>query len=196
MSEKVNVVIPTIGESVSEGTIGRWFFKEGDLVKKDQPLFEVDSDKATLEVTAAASGKLKIILPAGKSASVGTLVGTIETGESGFAAEAKPSPAKESKAPLAQTPVTPPKTETAPAPKAEVALAPAKSIRVSEEELNSTFAFSAASAFDAAVSFVSLASAIFMCPLFFSIVSIIIMSPLFYSCSGGQIHYRFFLPFP
>jgi 2-oxoglutarate dehydrogenase E2 component (dihydrolipoamide succinyltransferase) len=79
MAEKVNVVIPTIGESVSEGTIGRWFYKEGDVVKKDQPLFEVDSDKATLEVPAAASGRLKILIPAGKSAKIGALVGTIES---------------------------------------------------------------------------------------------------------------------
>jgi len=78
MSEKVNVVIPTIGESVSEGTIGRWFFKEGDIVVKDQPLLEVDSDKASLEVTASASGKLKILVPAGKTAAVGALVGVIE----------------------------------------------------------------------------------------------------------------------
>lgn len=79
MSEKVNVTIPTIGESISEGTIGKWFFKEGDLVKKDQPLFEVDSDKATLEVPAAATGKLSILLPEGKAAAIGALVGLIET---------------------------------------------------------------------------------------------------------------------
>src|SRR4051812_42616772 len=78
MAEKVNIVIPTIGESVSEGTIGRWFHNEGDLVRKDEPLFEVDSDKATLEVPAAASGRLSILIPAGKSASVGSLVGVIE----------------------------------------------------------------------------------------------------------------------
>ncbi|MBN8555582.1 MAG: 2-oxoglutarate dehydrogenase complex dihydrolipoyllysine-residue succinyltransferase [Deltaproteobacteria bacterium] len=82
MAENVNVLIPTIGESISEGTIGRWFFKEGDSVKKDQPLFEVDSDKATLEVPATASGKLKILIPAGKTAAVGALVGIIEAEKS------------------------------------------------------------------------------------------------------------------
>jgi len=78
MAEKINVIIPTIGESISEGTIGKWFFGEGDLVKKDQPLFELDSDKATLEVPASATGRLHILLPAGKSASVGSTVAVIE----------------------------------------------------------------------------------------------------------------------
>lgn len=81
MAEKVNIVIPTIGESVSEGTIGKWYFNEGDIVKKDQPILEVDSDKATMEVPAAATGKLKIIVPAGKTAAVGTLVGVIESSD-------------------------------------------------------------------------------------------------------------------
>ena len=78
MADTVNIVVPTIGESVTEGTIGKWFVSEGDVVKKDQPLFEVDSDKATLEVPASASGKLKILVPAGKTASVGSVVGVIE----------------------------------------------------------------------------------------------------------------------
>ncbi len=88
MAEKINVVIPTIGESVSEGTIGKWFVKEGDVVHKDQPLLEVDSDKATLEVTASATGRLKIIVPAGKTAAVGALVGVIESDGTGTTAKA------------------------------------------------------------------------------------------------------------
>lgn len=96
-AEKINVTIPTIGESVSEGTIGKWFFKEGDLVQKDQPLLEIDSDKATLEVPASATGRLKILVPAGKTAAVGALVGIIEATE-GEASKVvtKAPPSKES----------------------------------------------------------------------------------------------------
>ena len=85
MAEKVNVVIPSIGESVSEGTIGKWFVKEGDLVRKDQPLLEVDSDKATLEVSASHTGKVSILVPAGKTAAVGATVGLIELTETEIA---------------------------------------------------------------------------------------------------------------
>jgi 2-oxoglutarate dehydrogenase E2 component (dihydrolipoamide succinyltransferase) len=134
MSEKVNVIIPTIGESISEGTIGRWFFKEGDLVKKDQPLFELDSDKATLEVPSAATGVLRILIPAGKSASVGTLVGVIEASDSPekyepLAASTKPTS-------FVSAPMPAPKVEapkpTPPAPSATTAAKPAQ---VSSEDL-------------------------------------------------------------
>jgi 2-oxoglutarate dehydrogenase E2 component (dihydrolipoamide succinyltransferase) len=114
MAQEVEVVIPSIGESVSEGTIGRWFFKEGDLVQKDQPLLEVDSDKATLEVPASTSGKLiKILVPAGKTAAVGARValidasaesGTAQTSQSATASVQKTSP--ESKPEPRSTPIS------------------------------------------------------------------------------------------
>lgn len=88
MGAQVNVIIPTIGESISEGTIGRYFFKDGDIVQKDQTLFEVDSDKATLEVPSPATGKLKIMVPAGKTAKVGTLVAVIEASGNGDSVQA------------------------------------------------------------------------------------------------------------
>lgn len=113
MAEKVNILIPTIGESISEGTIGKWFVKEGDIVKKDQPLFELDSDKATLEVPAAASGKLSILVPAGKTAQVGSLVGVIEAGENGGKAQTKEA-VKMNTTPEVERPT--PKVASAPAP--------------------------------------------------------------------------------
>ncbi len=94
MGETVKVVIPTIGESVNEGTIGRWFFKEGDVVSKDQTLFELDSDKATLEVPASASGKLSILVEAGKTATVGATVAMIEISEGLSAAKNNGSSSK------------------------------------------------------------------------------------------------------
>ncbi|MBX9741860.1 MAG: dihydrolipoamide succinyltransferase, partial [Beijerinckiaceae bacterium] len=50
--------VPTLGESVSEATIGRWFKKAGDVVKADEPLLELETDKVTLEVNAPSAGVL------------------------------------------------------------------------------------------------------------------------------------------
>ena len=109
MSEKVNVVIPTIGESVTEGIIGRWFHAEGEIVRKDEPLLEVDSDKASLEVPASATGRLTILVPEGTTAAVGTLVATIDTAAKG---SPKASPKKETK--KAEAPAASPAPTTAP----------------------------------------------------------------------------------
>lgn len=125
MSQKTDVVIPTIGESISEGTIGRWFYKEGDIVRKDQPLLEVDSDKATLEVTAAASGKLKIIVPAGKTASVGALVGVIEASDEVAAVNPKPAAGPAPILPKAETAAVSKATSSAPATPSPTASTPA-----------------------------------------------------------------------
>jgi 2-oxoglutarate dehydrogenase E2 component (dihydrolipoamide succinyltransferase) len=111
MGETVKVVIPTIGESVNEGTIGRWFFKEGDVVSKDQTLFELDSDKATLEVPASASGKLSILVEAGKTATVGATVAMIEISEGLSAAKNNGSSSK-SKVEAKQSSSTPTTTPT------------------------------------------------------------------------------------
>ena len=54
--------VPTLGESVSEATIGRWFKKPGDPVKADEPVLELETDKVTLEVNAPASGTLGDII--------------------------------------------------------------------------------------------------------------------------------------
>ena len=54
--------VPTLGESVSEATIGRWFKKTGDAVKADEPLLELETDKVTLEVNAPAAGVLAEIV--------------------------------------------------------------------------------------------------------------------------------------
>ncbi len=122
MGDKINVTIPTIGESISEGTIGRWFFSEGDIVKKDQPLLEVDSDKATLEVPAPASGRLTISVPAGTTTAVGSLVGMIEVVNGGTAVAGAPAPssspavsAQPSKSVETATGATTPSSPSAPA---------------------------------------------------------------------------------
>lgn len=132
MAEQVNVVIPTIGESVNEGTIGRWFFKDGDLVKKDQPVLELDSDKATLEVPATASGKLKILVPAGKTAAVGALVAVIEPDSSALSQAVKSAPQASTVTAAAPSPATAPSPAIAEPTLAPASPAPSK---VSDSDL-------------------------------------------------------------
>jgi 2-oxoglutarate dehydrogenase E2 component (dihydrolipoamide succinyltransferase) len=79
MSTEIRV--PTLGESVSEATIGRWFKKPGEAVKADEPLVELETDKVTLEVNAPAAGVLAEIIAAdGQTVGVGALLGSINAG--------------------------------------------------------------------------------------------------------------------
>jgi 2-oxoglutarate dehydrogenase E2 component (dihydrolipoamide succinyltransferase) len=104
--------VPTLGESVSEATIGRWFKKPGDPVKADEPVLELETDKVTLEVNAPASGTLgDIVAKDGETVSPGAVLGSIVEG--GAAAAAAPAPKAEA-----------PKAVPAPAP-APAAPAPA-----------------------------------------------------------------------
>ena len=92
--------VPTLGESVSEATIGKWFKKVGDTVAADETLLELETDKVTLEVPAAAAGTLsEIVAKEGDTVEVGALLGMI--GEGGAAA-AKPAAAAEKKDAVAQ----------------------------------------------------------------------------------------------
>ncbi len=73
--------VPTLGESVSEATIGKWFKKVGDAIKADEPLVELETDKVTLEVNAPASGTLvEIVAADGATVGVGALLGQISAG--------------------------------------------------------------------------------------------------------------------
>ena len=93
--------VPTLGESVSEATIGKWFKKAGDAVIADEPLVELETDKVTLEVNAPASGVLAEITAAnGETVGVGALLGQIAAGVGKAAA-----PATRAAAPSAAAPV-------------------------------------------------------------------------------------------
>jgi 2-oxoglutarate dehydrogenase E2 component (dihydrolipoamide succinyltransferase) len=90
--------VPTLGESVSEATIGRWFKKPGDVVKADEPLVELETDKVTLEVNAPAAGVLaEITAKDGETVSPGALLGQISA--SGAGAAAAPAAAAPAAAP-------------------------------------------------------------------------------------------------
>ena len=79
--------VPTLGESVSEATIGKWFKKAGDAVKADEPLVELETDKVTLEVNAPAAGVLaEITAKDGETVTPGALLGQISEGGAGAAA--------------------------------------------------------------------------------------------------------------
>jgi 2-oxoglutarate dehydrogenase E2 component (dihydrolipoamide succinyltransferase) len=71
--------VPAVGESVTEVTISNWLVKDGDYVKQDQVLCEMESDKATLELTAEKAGVVKILVPAGTEVKIGTAVVSIDT---------------------------------------------------------------------------------------------------------------------
>ncbi|MCK8781281.1 2-oxoglutarate dehydrogenase complex dihydrolipoyllysine-residue succinyltransferase [Rhizobium sp. NTR19] len=96
--------VPTLGESVSEATVGTWFKKVGDTVKADEPLLELETDKVTVEVPAPAAGVLtEIVAQNGETVGLGALLGQIAEGAAGAAtsapAEAAPAKAAEPAAP-------------------------------------------------------------------------------------------------
>ena len=109
---KLEIKIPSVGESVQEAVLVEWYKKDGDNVQKDEPLFVVETDKVTLEIVAEASGVLKTIVSEGETVGIGAVVGTIDT-------EAAPAPPPE--------PVLPEEEKIPPAPpvEPEVAAAPA-----------------------------------------------------------------------
>jgi 2-oxoglutarate dehydrogenase E2 component (dihydrolipoamide succinyltransferase) len=112
-----DIRVPTLGESVSEATIGRWFKKPGDPVRADEPLVELETDKVTLEVNAPASGTLGDILAKdGETVTPGAMLGSVVDGPAPAAKEkpAKESSAKESKGAAKVDPAA----TAAPAPKA------------------------------------------------------------------------------
>src|SRR5437870_5624777 len=90
------VRIPTLGESVTEGVIVRWAKQDGEAVKPDDVLLELETDKASMELPAERAGVLRIVKPAGEKVVVGELVARIE--EDGGARAAAPTPS----APLAE----------------------------------------------------------------------------------------------
>jgi 2-oxoglutarate dehydrogenase E2 component (dihydrolipoamide succinyltransferase) len=103
-----DIRVPTLGESVTEATIGKWFKHAGDAVAVDEPLVELETDKVTIEVPSPAAGVLaEIAAKDGETVAVGALLGQIKDG-AGAAAPAKPAPAAEKSSPTAAAPVPPP----------------------------------------------------------------------------------------
>src|SRR3982751_402633 len=92
--------MPQMGESIAEGTLSRWLKKVGDPVKRDEPIFEISTDKVDAEIPAAANGILaEILVKEGQTVAVQTVVARLETD----AAAAAALPAAASPAPAAAT---------------------------------------------------------------------------------------------
>ena len=84
--------VPTLGESITEATVGKWFKKAGDSVSADEPLVELETDKVTLEVNAPSAGVLsEIAADTGQTVAIGALLGQLSAGAA--APAAKPAPA-------------------------------------------------------------------------------------------------------
>jgi 2-oxoglutarate dehydrogenase E2 component (dihydrolipoamide succinyltransferase) len=129
--------VPTLGESVTEATIGRWFKKAGDAVAVDEPLVELETDKVTIEVPAPSAGTLgEIIAADGETVAVGALLGQINDGAVGAA---KPAPVAAK--PATPVPSAPPFTAPAAAPKtvpADTPLAPSVRKLSAESGINAS----------------------------------------------------------
>ncbi|MFN7972440.1 MAG: dihydrolipoamide acetyltransferase family protein [Acidobacteriota bacterium] len=104
---RANVIMPQMGESIAEGTVTKWLKKVGDSVKRDEPLFEISTDKVDSEIPAASAGVLvEILVPEGQTVAVNTVVAVLETDAA--APGARPAPATEAKAPAPPPRPTPP----------------------------------------------------------------------------------------
>src|SRR5215471_1599838 len=125
-----DVVMPQMGESIFEGTITKWLKKPGDKVQRDEPLFEISTDKVDAEIPAPASGVLKEITVAeGNTVQVNTVVGTISADGESASAPAKPAPTAPAATP-APAPLPPP----APQPAAAAPSAPEEHEEAAEDE--------------------------------------------------------------
>src|ERR687886_1299898 len=94
---KIDVIMPQMGESIAEGTLSRWIKKAGEPVKRDEPIFEISTDKVDAEIPAPSAGVLaEILVPEGQTVAVQTVVARIETEAgvgAGAGAVAAPPPA-------------------------------------------------------------------------------------------------------
>jgi 2-oxoglutarate dehydrogenase E2 component (dihydrolipoamide succinyltransferase) len=127
----VDIVVPALGESVTEATIAKWLVKEGDAITADQPIIELETDKVTLEVNAPAAGVLKSIKEqAGATVGVGALLGAIEAGAKGAAAAPVEKKTSETTNPKEAAPQ--PEKRAAEAPVAT----PAKAMEINSADLS------------------------------------------------------------
>jgi 2-oxoglutarate dehydrogenase E2 component (dihydrolipoamide succinyltransferase) len=122
----IEIKIPSVGESVQEAVLAEWFKQDGDTVRKDDPLFVIETDKVTLEVVAEADGVLKILVAAGETVAIGTVVGALEPVDAASPAPAKPK-GETAPAPEPAPEKTPVPVPAAPAAKAPAPAAPARS---------------------------------------------------------------------
>jgi 2-oxoglutarate dehydrogenase E2 component (dihydrolipoamide succinyltransferase) len=112
----VEIKVPAVGESITEGTIARWLKANGASVKANEPVCEVETDKATTEVMAPAAGRLGITVKEGQKVAIGAVIGQIEEGAAAAPPPSAPSPVPAAKRDgNAHGPATKPQTVLSPA---------------------------------------------------------------------------------
>src|SRR5215204_5098421 len=96
----IQIKVPAVGESISEVTIANWLKKDGDQVKLDEVIAELESDKATFELTAQSAGVLKIVKQKGETVPIGDVIAEIDANGQATAkpTESKPTEAKPTEA--------------------------------------------------------------------------------------------------
>jgi 2-oxoglutarate dehydrogenase E2 component (dihydrolipoamide succinyltransferase) len=126
-----NVIMPQMGESIAEGTLTKWLKKPGDAVKRDEPLFEISTDKVDAEIPSPGAGTLlEILVPEGQTVPINTVVARL--GEAGEKTETPTRPpaaevsSKEEEGKAAAAPAAPPASPAPPAPRAAPAPAPSQ----------------------------------------------------------------------
>nr|WP_306269249.1 2-oxoglutarate dehydrogenase complex dihydrolipoyllysine-residue succinyltransferase [Pararhizobium sp. IMCC3301] len=126
--------VPTLGESVTEATIGQWYKKVGDAVNADEPLVELETDKVTVEVPAPSAGVLsEIIAQEGETVEVGALLAALDAGASAAApAKAAPEPEKTTETKADKKPEVPAKD----APSSDMPPAPSAAKKMAENDLS------------------------------------------------------------
>lgn len=145
-NKEENLIVPELGESVTEATVGQWLKQPGDAIEEDETLVELETDKVTVEVNAPFTGVLKEIkAKEGTTVEIGNVLGLVQEGGEGKVQKAAPqetekTPAqKEAEAPQPE-PKPQPKPEKKPEPRPEAkpseALSPAVRRMVDEESLN------------------------------------------------------------
>ena len=85
---KEQVLVPSVGESITSGILTSWIKKEGEQVEEGEDLFELETDKATVAVPAPADGTLHILVQEGREVEIGQVVGDLTVGEGGALAQA------------------------------------------------------------------------------------------------------------
>src|SRR5437764_5377736 len=112
-----DVIMPQMGESIFEGTLTKWLKKAGDRIERDEPLFEISTDKVDTEIPAPAAGTLsEILVQEGQTVGINTVVARLDEGGGGSAKPAAPAPLQPKEKPPQEKPQAAPTPQSAPSP--------------------------------------------------------------------------------
>ncbi|HEY7684140.1 MAG TPA: dihydrolipoamide acetyltransferase family protein [Gemmatimonadales bacterium] len=106
---RIDVIMPQMGESIAEGTLSKWLKQVGDEIKRDEPIFEISTDKVDAEIPAPSAGILaEILVQQGQTVAVNTVVARLETDKAAGTPAAPPPPAAAVPSPVSASPAAPP----------------------------------------------------------------------------------------